>query len=123
MNEELTHDKLGRNLVSGKFEKGFAKGGPGRPKGSRNKMTQMMLNRVHRASEAGLSPEDVMIDLYQDPTMPADLRFKAAAKVADLIYPKAASIEVKMEDSESMTVQQIDDKLRQLLALSQNSEE
>lgn len=116
---EIEVDALGRCKKTGQFVKGSAKAGPGRPKGSRNKMTQLMLNRVYRASEDGLSPEDVLIDLYQDTDMPPDLRFRAASKVADLIYPKAASIEVKMEDNEGKSIEQIDEQLKQLIALAQ----
>lgn len=112
-------DVLGRDLKTGRFVNGRAKAGPGRPKGSRNKMTQLMLTRVHRASEEGMSPEDVMLAIMQDVSMPPELRFKAAAKVADLVYPRAASVEVKVEDVENKTIEQIDDQIKVLLALAQ----
>lgn len=109
-------DALGRDLKTGRFTKGFAKGGPGRPKGSRNKMTQNMLNRVFERSEAGLSMEEIMMDIAQNPQMAPELRYKAAKAVADLVYPKASSVEVKMDDAEAMTKEQIDQKLQQLIA-------
>lgn len=84
----------GRNTKTGKFVKGNSVA-KGRPKGSRNKMTQRMLNRVCERSEDGLSMEEIMMDIAQDPNMPAELRFKAAAKVSDLVYPKASSVEVR----------------------------
>lgn len=112
MEGEITE---GRNIKTGRFVKGNNLGG-GRPKGSRNKMTQRMLNRVAERSEDGLSMEEIMMDIAQDPNMPAELRFKAAAKVSDLIYPKASSVEVKMDEKESMSKEQIDNRLRQLLA-------
>lgn len=115
MTDEIKVDAFGRDLVTGRFVPGKAKGGPGRPKGSRNSMTKKMLSRV---AEAGMSPEDVLIDIYQDINMPPDLRFKAASKIADIVYPKASSVEVKMDDKENMSIQQIDDKLKQLMALS-----
>lgn len=105
----------GRNIQTGKFLKGNSFG-KGRPKGSRNKMTQRMLDRVCERSEDGLSMEEIMMDIAQDPNMPAELRFKAAAKVADIVYPKASSVEVKMDDKEQMTKTQIDDRLKMLLA-------
>ena len=103
------YEEKGMNPQSGKFEKGNKFG---RAKGKRNKLTQAMLDRV---AQAGLSPDEVMIDIYQDPTIPPDLRFKAAAKIADLVYPKAASIEVKMDDHEAMTEDQLDNKIRDFL--------
>lgn len=116
-------DENGRCLTTGKFLKGHAKGGPGRPKGSRSKMTQNMLNRVYERSEPGMSMEEIMMDIAQDTKAPLELRFKAAAKVADLVYPKASSVEVKMDDAESMTKEQIDQKLSTLLALASNKPE
>lgn len=105
----------GRSIKTGQFVKGNT-AGKGRPKGSRNKMTQRMLNRVAERSEDGLSMEEIMMDIAQDPNMPAELRFKAAAKVSDLVYPKASSVEVKMDEKESMTKEQIDARLKALLA-------
>lgn len=108
-------DQYGRDTKTGKFT-GTGKG-PGRPKGSRNKMTQRMLNRVAARSEDGLSMEEIMMDIAQDPEMPAELRFKAAAKIADLVFPKAASIEVQIDEKEAMTKDQIDNRLREVLSL------
>lgn len=113
---EIQIDELGRSLKTGQFTKG-CKGGPGRPKGSRSKMTQLMLDRVSNRSEAGLSMDEIMMDIAQDPKQPAELRFKAAKAVADLVYPKASSVEVKMDDKESLSKDQIDDRLRQLLSI------
>lgn len=115
-NENELIDSLieGRSIKTGQFVKGNTSG-KGRPKGSRNKMTQRMLNRVAERSEDGLSMEEIMMDIAQDPQMPAELRFKAAAKVSDLVYPKASSVEVKMDDKESMTKEQIDARLKALL--------
>ncbi|WAX14269.1 hypothetical protein ECO319P1_00113 [Escherichia phage ECO319P1] len=112
MTEEVEN---GRNVKTGQFVKGNSVA-KGRPKGSRNKMTQRMLNRVSERSEDGLSMEEIMMDIAQDPNMPAELRFKAAAKVADLVYPKASSVEVKMDEKEDMSKEQIDNRLRQLLS-------
>lgn len=104
------YEERGMSPTTGRFQKGNKFG---RPKGKRNALTQAMLDRV---AQAGLSPDEVMIDIYQDPTIPPDLRFKAAAKIADLVYPKAASIEVKMDDHDSMTEEQVDNKIRDFLS-------
>jgi len=112
---EDTKTVEGRNIRTGQFVAGN-KARSGRPRGSRNKMTQRMLNRVAERSEDGLSMEEIMMDIAQDPQMPAELRYKAASKVADLVYPKASSVEVKMHDKETMTKEQIDAKLKSLLS-------
>lgn len=103
----------GRNTVTGKF---VNKAGPGRPKGSRNKMTQRFLDRVNERTEVGNSMEDILMDIAQDPECHPELRFKAAAKILDLVVPKASSVEVIMDDKEKMTKEQIDAKLADLLA-------
>ncbi len=114
-------DGNGRCVKTGRFIPGKAKAGPGRPKGSRNSMTKRMLDRVAERSEAGLSMEEIMMDIAQSDKMPPELRFKCANAVANLVYPKAASVEVKVDEAESMSIQQSDDKLKSLLALSMNS--
>lgn len=106
----------GQDAVSGKFLPGNSLG-KGRKKGSRNKMTQMMLDRVADRSEAGLSMEEIMMDIAQDPSQPAELRFKAAAKIADIVFPKAASVEVKVDDDDKLTKEQIDNRLNQLISI------
>lgn len=103
-----------KDEASGKFLPGNSLG-KGRPKGSRNKMTQRMLDRVAARSEDGLSMEEIMMDIAQDTRQPAELRFKAAAKISDLVFPKASSVEVKMEDEGVMNKDQIDLELKRLL--------
>lgn len=105
----------GQDPISGHFLPGNSLG-KGRKKGSRNKMTQLMLDRVAGRSEDGLSMEEIMMDIAQDPNQPAELRLKAAAKVADLVFPKAASVEVKIDDDDKMTKEQIDTRLSQLIS-------
>lgn len=106
---------VGQDKVSGKFLPGNTFG-KGRVKGSRNKMTQKMLDRVASRSEDGLSMEEIMMDIAQDPNMPAELRFKAAAKVSDLVFPKAASVEVDMDNAGVLTKEEMDARLQQLLS-------
>lgn len=104
----------GRNLRTGKFQPGN-KLGKGRPKGSRNKMTQQFLDRVAARTEDGLSMEDILMDMAQDPNCNPDLRYKAAKTVIELVVPKAASVEVITEDTK-LTKDQIDARLGELLA-------
>jgi len=116
-------DVLGRSLTNGRFVKGKAKPGPGRPKGSRNKMTNQMLTRVFERSEHGQSMEEIMMNIAQSDEMPPELRFKAAKAVADLVYPKVASVDLKIDDLEEKSIEQIDDQLKQLIALASNRDE
>lgn len=106
---------IGQDPVTGKFLPGN-KLAKGRKKGSRNRMTQQMLDRVASRSEDGLSMEEILMDIAQDPNAPSELRFKAASKVADLVFPKAASVEVKIDDEDKMTKEQIDQRLTSLLS-------
>ncbi|MGL4518677.1 MAG: hypothetical protein ACRCUJ_02960 [Phocaeicola sp.] len=105
----------GQEPETGKFLPGN-KLGKGRKKGSRNKMTQLMLDRVAHRSEDGLSMEEILMDIAQDPNQPPELRFKAASKVADLVFPKAASVEVKVDDDDKLSKEQIDQRLQTLIA-------
>lgn len=84
-------------------------------KASRSKMTQRMLDRVQSRSDNGLSMEEILMDIAQDRTQPAELRFKAASKISDLVFPKASSVEVKMDDTNKMNKEQIDMELKRLL--------
>ena len=94
---------------TGKFTKGNKFG---RPRGSRGKLTQLMLDRV---AASHLSPDEVLIQIYEDPSIPPDLRFKAASKVADLVYPKAASVEVKIEEENVINEESLNAQIRDFL--------
>lgn len=105
--EEL--ESKGMEPSTGKFTKGNKFG---RPRGSRGKLTQLMLDRV---AASHLSPDEVLIQIYEDPSIPPDLRFKAASKVADLVYPKAASVEVKIEEENVINEESLNAQIRDFL--------
>ena len=105
--EEL--EGRGMNPSNGKFQKGNKFG---RPKGSRGKLTQLMMDRV---AASHLSPDEVLIQIYEDPNIPPDLRFKAASKVADLVYPKAASVEVKIEEENVINEESLNAQIKDFL--------
>ena len=109
--ENKNFDSMGRCKTTGRLQAGhkFAKG---RQKGSRNQLTQLMLDRV---SEAGLSPEEVLISIYQDPSVPLDLRYKSASKILDIVHPKAASVDVTIDEKDTMTDEQVSNKIKSLL--------
>ncbi|AFR52037.1 hypothetical protein ECBP2_0004 [Escherichia phage ECBP2] len=103
-------ESRGMEPSTGKFQKGNKFG---RPKGSRGKLTQLMLDRV---AASHLSPDEVLIQIYEDPNIPPDLRFKAASKVADLVYPKAASVEIKIEDENVINEDSLNAQIKDFLA-------
>lgn len=71
-----------------------------------------MLDRV---AASHLSPDEVLIQIYEDPNIPPDLRFKAASKVADLVYPKAASVEIKIEDENVVNEDSLNAQIKDFL--------
>jgi hypothetical protein len=108
----------GRHLYSGYFAKKNTIGqhpNSGRPAGSRNEMTMKMLANVAARSNDGLSVEEIIMDIAQDPKEPSDLRFRAAAKIADIVYPKSASVEVEIDNKESLTPEKLQEQLQKLL--------
>lgn len=107
--------RKGTDKKTGRFIKGNTLG-KGRPKGSRNKLNQDMLNRVAARSEDGLSPEEIIMNIMQDAGMSPDLRFKAAAKIMDMVHPKAQSIELTVDEKDNMSKEQMEDRIKQLMA-------
>lgn len=87
-------------------------------KNVRSKMTEMMMQRVYNRSLGGQAVDEIMMDIAQDEKTPLELRFKAAAKVADLIFPRAQSVEVDMEVSNDFSSKQMDDRIKELMALA-----
>lgn len=86
-------------------------------KNVRSKMTEMMMQRVYDRSLGGQAVDEIMMDIAQDEKTPLELRFKAAAKVADLIFPRAQSVEVDVEVQGFDTGAQIDDRIKELLSM------
>lgn len=95
----------------------FVKGNPGRKHGTRTKLNQKLLDRVAtRSAEEGLSMEEIIMDIAQNPKYPAELRLKAASKILDVVHPKTASVEMVVEDNKASTVEQIDARIQELLS-------
>lgn len=105
--------KEGQDPVSGKFLPGNTLGG--RVKGSRNALTKKMLERFAIRNEDGCSVEEILLDIAQDPKGSPELKFKAASKLADMVFPKAQSVELEIEAADNLNPEQIDDRIRQLL--------
>lgn len=85
-------------------------------KNLRAKMTNKMMERVYSRSNDGQSVEEIMMNIAQDGKAPLELRFKAAAKVADLVFPKAAAVEMEVENNITMTGKEMDAKLHSMLS-------
>ncbi|MGL4852199.1 MAG: hypothetical protein ACRC3Z_06090 [Phocaeicola sp.] len=106
-----------RNVINGQFLPGNTLG-KGRVKGSRNKLTQALLDRVAARQEDNLSLEDVVMDIAYDPNQPAELRLKAAAKILDIVHPKSASVEVTLDDETGISPAEMEARIEQLLGLA-----
>lgn len=85
------------------------------PRNIRNKLTNQMMERVYARSQGGQAVDEVMLDIAQDPQAPLELRFKAAAKVADLIFPRASSVEMEIDVGETLSGADIDTRILDLL--------
>lgn len=115
--KELGIGDANRDPVTGRFTgKAYSESHRPKQKGDRNKLTQQFLDRVAARQESGLAMDEILMDIAQDPASGPELRFKAAAKVADLVYPRASSVEVKVDEAPVPTKEQIDQRLRELLA-------
>lgn len=104
-----------RNLVLGTLAKGNkANARKGRPKGSRNKLTQQMLNVV---SALEISPAEFLALVMSNPEgdYSQDAQVKAAMKLTDIVYPKASSVELEVIDDEPKSKEELDEKLRSIL--------
>lgn len=97
----------GRNLVKNTFLSGN-NFGRGRKKGSRNKMTQQMLDMV---ANARISPAEYLMDVLENTTSLPEERLKAAMKLVDIVYPKAASVEIDVSGEIEMSGKELDDAL------------
>lgn len=88
------------------FEKGhsFAKG---RVKGSRNRITQELLDLIAN----GRSPAEALYEMQENEELPPELRYKAAAKLTDIVYPKASSVEVIVDEKDKWTKEQLEERI------------
>jgi len=106
---------LQRDPKTGLFLKGnqISKG-HGRTKGARNRLTMKLLERFEERNQDGISIEELMFDIAQGEQYDPDLRMKAAAKLADLVFPKTQQVELDVDDSDSISLAEIDERIRQL---------
>ena len=111
-----------QDAASGKFVKGNTLG-KGRPKGSRNKLTEKMLQRFAERNEDGISVEEILFDIAQNKTEATETRMKAASKLADMVFPKAQSVELEVVENEGLTLAEMDEKIKQLMNSGSKAEE
>jgi hypothetical protein len=74
--------------------KGGAMPGAGRPKGSRNKRTLELQQRV---AQSGLTPLDYMLSIVRDEKREDAIRLEAAKSAAPYVHPRLNSIELKAD--------------------------
>lgn len=101
----------GRNLVKGYFVKGNSFG-KGRKKGSRNKLTQQMLDRVANST---ITPDEFLLDIVNNTTTDEKLRVQAAMKLVDIVFPKASSVEMDITDKREMKKEDMDGRIKEIL--------
>lgn len=118
---EVIVDALGRDVKTGRFTKGFAKAGPGRPKGSVCKFRQKFFDYVAEKQEAGMDVNEALLDMCFDLTVPIELRQKAMLRVSELLVPKASAVDLVVDENDQLDITQIDNKLANLIALTSHS--
>lgn len=97
----------GRNLVKNTFLSGNSFG-RGRKKGSRNKMTQQMLDMV---ANSRISPAEYLMDVMENVTSTPEERLKAAMKLVDIVYPKTASVDLDVSGEVEISGKELDEAL------------
>lgn len=115
--EQPQRDANGRFLPGNQVGKGF-----GRIKGSRNKLTMKLLERFEMRNQDGISIEELMFDIAQGEEYDMELRLKAADKLASLVFPKTAQVELDVEDGATTSVAEMDERINQILQ-TMNDEE
>lgn len=90
--------------------------GKGSRTGSRQKMTKEMLCQMEQLMATGKSPTEILWEFTQREDVPMDLKLKSVFKIVDLIYPKAASVEVKIEEEKPKDTGTIDRLIQEKLA-------
>ena len=71
--------------------RGGKREGSGRPKGSRNRRTEMQIE----AASNGILPLDFLLGLMRDPAQNAATRLTAAISAAPYVHPKLATTTLK----------------------------
>jgi hypothetical protein len=112
--EDETTSNSGRDPKTGVFLKGN-KIGKGSVKGSRSRLTMKLLERFEERNQDGVSIEELMFDIAQGTQYDADLRMKAAAKLADLVFPKTAQVELEVDDTATASVAEMDERIKQII--------
>lgn len=100
-------------------EKGrFAAGntfGKGRPPKALNELNRRFHERVKQLSDAGdFQIGDFLIEVVRDEGMPLDLRYKADAKLADLIYGNRSHAVIE-DETERMSEAEINQRIKDLV--------
>ena len=90
---------------------------------ARNRLTLRLLERFEMRNLDGISVEELMFDIAQDEGESSEMRFKAAAKLADLVFPKTAQVELEVNDESGASLEDMDSRIQELLSKAQLWEE
>lgn len=113
----------GREEHTGRFGKGNTFG-KGRPKGSRNKLTSQMLDRfAERNANEAECVENVLFDIMSSAKSSDDLKFKAAKQLSDMVFPKAQSVQLEIENNDGLTLEQMDKRILELMGNNEEVED
>lgn len=95
----------------------------GKASNARNRLTLKLLERFEIRNQDGISVEELLFDIAQNQHEPSEMRFKAAAKLADLVFPKTAQVELQVEEDDSMSLAEMDTKIEELISKAREWEE
>jgi hypothetical protein len=82
---------------------------------TRAQLTNKLLERFAIRNQDGISIEELLFDIAQSDNESTEMKFKAAAKLADLVFPKTAQVEIEVDDGTVTSVQEMDDRIKELL--------
>lgn len=86
-------------------QRGGARPGAGRKKGSATKRTREIADR---AAANGVTPLEYMLSILQDEGQPQEARYQAAKDAAPYMHPRLATVEASVEADVTAKVSRIE---------------
>ncbi len=97
----------------------FAKGNPGRKKGSKNKKTIAFERVYQRCCNVGFHPADVLIEICRDSATPADLRIETCLDLLTFMEGRQPESRPVVPQSPGDSVKSAEERLKNLAKLSE----
>lgn len=94
-------------------------GNKGRPIGSLGALNKEMIERVKQEGDRGRHVDSLLFDIAFDDAVSIETRLKALNKLADILYTKNAALVVE-DEKKTMSNQQLNDRLQELLSLQKS---